>query len=61
MLEHLKKSGHPYYQSFDDFNTYQKRCNKRKALKNPKNNILQSPRKVKLQFLGETETQQSLI
>ena len=26
VLNYLKKSGHPYYQFYDDFNTYQKRC-----------------------------------
>ena len=26
VLNHLKQSGHPYYQFYDDFNTYQKRC-----------------------------------
>ena len=52
MLEHLKKSGHPYYQSFDNFNTYRKRCKT-----NPKNQNLKSPRKVKLQFVSETETE----
>ena len=25
-LAHLKKSGHPYYQNFDDFDTYERRC-----------------------------------
>ena len=25
-LENLRKSGHPYYQFYDDYNTYKKRC-----------------------------------
>jgi hypothetical protein len=57
MLGHLKKSGHPYYQFYDDYNTYQNRCNMEQVSGDSKNERCQPPRKTKLRFISDAETE----
>ena len=54
-LENLRRSGHPYYQFYDDYNVYKKRCNLELQNRDPMSETFQPQRKTKVQYVGDKE------
>ena len=55
MLELLKKKGHPYYQVYDDYNTF--KCRWRSEGLNQKTKIGNCHKKMKVNFIDDSQTQ----
>ena len=52
MLEYLKKSGHPHYQFYDEFDVYRKRCSMSQT------RVEEKRKKVQVKFVSDTQSQQ---
>ena len=56
-LEHLRKSGHPYYQFYDDYTTYKKRCEFEFRSRNHGDKVHNSTKVILVQYISDSETQ----